>query len=110
MAKKTVSFDLDKAISRIAKPSVFDRIVREIDATEIPTRYIQSVLIQYYDSTVVEIDGSDLTKPIPLTKSMKLENMDSVFKNMRDMKIFIATDVLEEDVNKMVEDFLGKYC
>ena len=33
MAKKTTtSFNLDKAISRIAKPSVFDRIVKEIDA------------------------------------------------------------------------------
>ena len=42
MSKKTTtSFNLDKAISRISHPSVFDRIVKEIDAKEIPAKYIE---------------------------------------------------------------------
>lgn len=36
--KSTTSFNIDKAMSRITKPSVFDRIVKEIDAKEIPAK------------------------------------------------------------------------
>ena len=110
MSKKITSFNIDKAISRIAKPSVFDRIVKEIIAKEIPVKYIESILVQYYDGNVVELSGSQLTHPIPLNKNASWENMEDSFKKMRDVKIFIATDRLEEDVNRLVEDLLGKHC
>ena len=58
MAKKT-SFSLDNALSRIVKPSIFDRIVKEIDAKEVPVRYVQQILVQYYDGNVVELKGED---------------------------------------------------
>lgn len=110
MAKK-ISFGLDNAaISRVAKPSVFDRLVREIDAFEIPPKYIQTVLVQYYDGRVAEIQGSELTKPIPMNKDASLDQMEDVFKKMRDLKVFIDTELLEADVNRRVEGFLGKYC
>lgn len=110
MAKK-ISFGLDNAaISRVAKPSVFDRLVREIDATEIPPRYIQSVLVQYFDGSIVELGSTDLSKPIPMSKDATLDKMEDVFKKMKDVKIFIDTERLEADVNQRVEDYLGKYC
>lgn len=109
MAKK-ISFDLDKAINRITRPSVFDRIVREIDAIEIPTKYIQSVVIQYYDGKIFELDGIDLKNPIPLTKGPAWDKMEEKFKKMKDIKVFIATEKLEEDVNVAVELYLGKFC
>lgn len=111
MAKKTTtSFNIDKAISRIARPSVFDRIVKEIDATEVPAKYIEQILVQYYDGNVVELSGSELTHPIPVNKNASWEAMESAFKRMRDVKVFIATDRLEHDVNEQVEIYLGKYC
>lgn len=108
--KSSTSFNLDKAISRIAKPSVFDRIVKEIEAKEIPAKYIEQVLVQYYDGSVVELSGNELTHPIPLNKNLSWEDMEESFKKMRDVKVFISTDRLEVDVNKLVEDLLGKYC
>lgn len=108
--KSTTSFNIDKAISRIAKPSVFDRIVKEIDAKEIPTKYIEQILVQYYDGNIVELKGGDLTHPIPVNKSASWEMMEESFKKMRDVKIFLNTAILEEDVNIMVEEYLGKYC
>lgn len=111
MAKKsTTSFNIDKAISRIAKPSVFDRIVKEIDAKEIPTRYIEQILVQYYDGNVVELSGSDLQHPIPVNRNASWEMMEESFKKMRDVKIFINTDRLEKDINEKVEELLGNYC
>ena len=111
MSKKSVtSFNLDKAISRIAKPSVFDRIVKEIVAKEIPAKYIEQILVQYYDGNVVEISGADLTHPIPMNRNISWEKMEESFKKMRDVKVFINTDILEKDINEMVEKVLGSYC
>lgn len=111
MSKKTTtSFNLDKAIGRIAKPSVFDRIVKEIEAKEIPAKYIEQILVQYYDGNVVEISGEDLTHPIPMNRNISWDKMEESFKKMRDVKIFINTDSLEKDINEMVENILGPYC
>jgi hypothetical protein len=111
MAKKTTtSFNIDKAISRIVKPSVFDRIVKEIDAKEIPAKYIEQILVQYYDGNVVELRGNELTHPIPVNRSASWEAMEDSFKKMRDVKIFISTDRLETDINIMVEEYLGNHC
>lgn len=111
MAKKTTtSFNLDKAISRIAKPSVFDRIVKEVDAREIPAKYIEHVLVQYYDGNVVELSGNELTHPIPVNKDANWEMMEEAFKKMRDIKVFINTERLEKDINELVEKYLGHHC
>ena len=111
MSKKTTtSFSLDKAISRITKPSVFNRIVKEIDAKEIPAKYIEHILVQYYDGNVIELNGSELTHPIPVSRNISWDAMEDSFKKMRDVKIFINTDKLEKDINEEVEKFLGNYC
>jgi hypothetical protein len=111
MAKRTTtSFNIDKAISRIARPSVFDRIVKEIDATEIPAKYIEQILVQYYDGNVVELSGSELTHPIPVNRNASWEAMENAFKKMRDVKVFINTDKLEKDINEQVEKYLGSHC
>jgi hypothetical protein len=36
--------------------------------------------------------------------------MEESFKKMRDVKVFINTEVLEKDVNELVEKFLGTFC
>lgn len=111
MSKKTTtSFNLDNAISRIAKPSVFDRIVKEIVAKEIPAKYIEQVLVQYHDGNVVEISGADLTHPIPLNRNISWDSVEDSFKKMKDVKVFINTDTLEKDINEMVEKLLGPHC
>lgn len=111
MSKKTTtSFNLDKAISRITRPSVFDRIVREIDAKEIPAKYIEQILVQYYDGNVIELSGSELTHPIPINRNISWDVMEDSFKKMRDVKIFINTDKLEKDINDEVEKILGNFC
>ena len=111
MSKKvTTSFNLDKAISRITKPSVFDRIVKEIDAKEIPAKYIEQILVQYYDGNVIELSGSEITHPIPVSRNISWDVMEDSFKRMRDVKIFLNTDKIEADINLMVEEILGNYC
>lgn len=110
MSKKMTSFNIDNAVSRISKPSVFDRIVKEIDAKEIPTRFIDSIIVQYYDGNIVELRGDELTNPIPVNKNASWEVMEDSFKKMKDVKIFLSTDRLEIDINILVEKYLGKHC
>lgn len=111
MAKKTTtSFNLDRAISRITKPSVFDRIVKEVIAKEIPAKYIEQILVQYYDGNVIELKGDEITHPIPLNRKISFETMEESFRHMRDVKVFINTDKLEKDINEAVEKILGEFC
>jgi hypothetical protein len=111
MTKKiATSFNIDKAISRISKPSVFDRLVKEVEAKEIPAKYIEQILVQYQDGNIVELSGKELTYPMPVNKNPSWTAMETAFKKMKDVKVFISTDKLEEDVNIMVEDYLGKFC
>lgn len=110
MAKKITNISFDNAINRIAKPSVFDRIVKEIDAKEIPSKYVQQVLVQYYDGNVVELKGEELSHPIPMNKNASWDKMEESFKKMRDVKVFINTDILEKDINELVEKYLGIHC
>ena len=112
MASKNpiTNFNIDKAISRIASPSVFDRIVKEIEATEIPSKYVEQILVQYHDGSITELKGSELTHPIPINKNATWETKEDSFKKMKDVKIFINTSKLEKDINELVEAFLGKLC
>lgn len=110
MAKRMTNFSLDKAMGRIIRPSVFDRIVKEIDAKEVPAQYIEQILVQYYDGSVVELSKEEIKHPIPLNKHASWDKMEESFKKMRDVKVFINTDSLEKDVNALVENILGNYC
>ena len=108
--KTTTSFNIDKAIGRIVKPSVFDRIVKEIESSEIPADYIDHIIVQYYDGNIVELGRDEITYPIPMNKNVTWAMMEDSFKKIKDVKIFISTDRLEKDINVLVEDFLGKFC
>ena len=110
MAKKITNFSLDNAIDRIARPSVFDRIVKEIDAKEIPAKYVQQILVQYYDGSVIELSGDEITHPIPMNKNASWEGLEESFKKMRDVRVFINVETLERDINELVEKYLGAYC
>ena len=110
MTKKITSFNLDKAVGRIAKTSIFDRIVKEIEATEIPAKYVEQILVQYHDGNIVELNKAEISQPIPLNRDASWEVMEDEFRKMKDVKVFINTDDLERDVNELVEGILGNYC
>lgn len=110
MAKKPTSFSIDNALGRIAKPSVFDRIVKEIDPTEIPAKYIEKIVVQYNDGTIIELSGDEIAFPMPMTKSAQQASVEELFKTMRDVKVYVSTEQLEIDINELVEKYLGAYC
>lgn len=110
MSNKRTNFELDRALKRIVSPSIFDRIVREIDANEIPVEYIEQIVVHYFDGSVIELGVDELAHPIPLNRSAKWDQMDESFKKMKDVKVYVNTEKLEHDINLVVEDYLGGKC
>jgi hypothetical protein len=111
MAKKTItSFNVEQAMGRIVRPSVFDQILKEVDAQEIPAKYVQQILVHYHDGSTVELSGKDLEHPLPVNRSGSREEIAEHFKKMKDIKILIDTNILEQDVNAEVEKYLGRFC
>ena len=102
--------NIDKILNRITTPSIFDQIIKEIEPVQIPVKYIQQLIVYYHDGSVVELKGKDLTDPIPVNPDSDWSKIDSGFKKIRDVKIMIDLETLEEDINSRVETFLGKYC
>jgi len=106
---KSTTFELRKALGDFTKTSVFDKIMKEIDHLEIPSKYIDQVVIQYKDGTFSEIKGSDMSGSAFIEKSM-WDKIEGDNQKIKDIRAFINVEKLECDVNKLVEDYLGKYC
>lgn len=111
MAKKTItSFNIEQSSGKPVRPSVFDQILKEVDAQEIPARYVQQILVQYHDGSTVELSGKDLEHPLPVNRNGSRDEIVEHFKKMKDIKILIDTNILEQDINAEVEKYLGKFC
>lgn len=110
MSNKRTNFELDRALDRIVSPSVFDRIVKEIDPDEIPVDYIQQILVRYQDGSSIELSGDEISHPVPVNKHANWDEMDESFKRMKEVKVFVNTHKLETDINKLVENYLGGKC
>ena len=101
--------NINKALSNIANPSVFNRIVREIDPTHIPTEYIERITVFFNDGDSIDLTGDEIDMPIPLNKAGKWDQMDDSYTKIREVKVFIDTVKLERDINKQVDKLFRKY-
>ena len=111
MAKKTTTtFGVGIITSNDDKFSIFNRLIGEIDATEIPLSVIDIVLVQYCDGDVVELKSDELINSIPVNRASTWADMRNSIRQIRDIKIFLDNTKLESIVNPEVEKYLGKYC
>ena len=97
---------IDKILS---KPSVFDRLIKEILIIQVPVKYIQKLTIHYSDGNVINWTGNELTQSTTVLDTSKWEQLSSVYKRMKQIKIVIDTNLLEEDVNQALDKLLTKH-
>lgn len=109
MTIKKSNFNFNRAINSVSKPSVIDRIMREIEAIEVPEQYVEHIMVQYDDGTISELSGKDMIRPVPLSIHLPIlpDNHPDYLKQIMDIRIFINTSKLEHDVNIEVEKILG---
>lgn len=88
---------------------VFSRIISEINATEIPVKYIEKIAVTFSDGGRIELTGDEITHPVPINKRSTWENMQKNFSKVQEVKVFIKLQQLEEDINKIIAHRLRKY-
>ena len=109
MSKRTSGFNVERAAGSAARISVFDRIVREIEPVEIPSKYIHHIQVQYSDGTERLLNGDSLSQNIPVGKDSARRLADGE-QEVQDVKVHLNIDSIERDVNAMVESLLGPHC
>lgn len=110
MSKKISGFNVERAADNVARSSVFDRIIKEIEPVEIPAKYIQRILVQYKDGTSIELQGDSINHPLPVSKETARALAEDGVQQVSDVKLFLRIEEIEVDVNKMVGELLNKYC
>jgi len=106
---KSTVLESSHTLKQATKSSVFDRLVKEVNVEQIPPKYVDKVIIEYHDGTSVEIAGSDISTPVILDRKV-FQSLETNNQRIKDMKALINLEKLERDINKKVEESLGKYC
>lgn len=104
--RKVTPFELTQAMDKLTSESIFDKLVKEVDASEIPAQYVEYVAVQYKDGNTVELTGSEIANPIPINKDASWSDMEPTFKKVKSVKVFIDTKKLEEDVTVRIDQLL----
>lgn len=102
--KNSIKIKIEKSPKRLIKPTVFDRIIREINTNTVPARYVETMLIQFTNDNKIELRYNE----IPLTISA--DQTCPWYNEIEEIKILLNTDYLEEDIGKLIDQYLGKYC
>ena len=87
----------------------FAKIMSEITATEIPSKYIERICITYMDGGTIELSGDEVTHPVPVEQRPNWNKARMAGKSIRELKVFIKTEQLEKDINDELMKRLGKY-
>lgn len=90
-------------------PAPFARLIGEIYATRVPSRYIEKIVITYLNGTQVEMSGGEIAFPVPLNKTFDSNSTHEKYKNVKEIKVFLKLEKLEHDINVIIMDKLGKY-
>jgi myosin-crossreactive antigen len=107
--KKISNFELSEALNKTSSDATFDEIVKEIDTSEIPSKYIERILVTYKDGSQIELSNEDVLYPLPSKKTTKKELQKS-FNTIQQIRVFIDTKTLSYDVNNLLEKMLeGKF-
>lgn len=110
MSKKlSNSYRIDKVPSKSSRSIVFDALIKDIDMTQIPIKYVEEVIVYYQDGTSAGYNGSDLTDAIPMNKTLSFSK-NNIFKKMKDVKVYLNTALIEKEINEQVERYLGRFC
>ena len=105
--KKFTSFELSQALNDLSAESVFDRLVKEVEAKEIPAKYIEYLTVFYKDGTSVELSGTELSNPIPVNKNASWEDMETAYNKVKTVRVFVDTKKLEIDITAQIDDLLN---
>jgi len=101
--------NLRRALDRITKPNAYNEIIKQVTPTVIPVRFIQYVTVLYNNGKTVELKGTDITEPVPVKQYMSKEERQASRAQMADVKVFIDTEALGEEIENSIDNTFRKY-
>jgi len=111
MPRKFNGIELNKALDNgdVTQPSVFDKLVSEVVATEIPAKYIEYITVIYKNGQIVHLAGNEITHPMPVNETASWKLMEGSFAKIKDVRVYVDTKILGKDVNEQVDSLLDKF-
>lgn len=103
-----MSMKKNQLSENLSVPSNFNQILDEIDTDTVPPKYIGAIELYYNDGTSIDIPGAMLDDSVNVKEIHTCKNTNDA--DVIEAKVFIDTEKLENDVNELVEQILGKWC
>lgn len=89
--------------------STFRQLVAEIDVKTIPQKYVEKIIIFYYDGTVDEILNHDIDSPIDVKCNHNSFIASKCTKEMEKYKLYLDLVGLEQDVHEYMDFYFGDF-
>ena len=106
--RKITPIEFSRELNKVHYVSVFETLIKQVDAKLIPARYVEFLIVTYLDGSTVSLTGSELISPIPIHRDKPWSEMGSIFKKIKSIKLYIDTRTLELDVNRKIEDLFRR--
>lgn len=112
MSKKIISsFNISDSDDADTTKTSFEEILSSIEAQEIPSRYIDEVIIHYQDGSSDIVDTDQLPTILSVGKELLKNQIDNeTGRTMKNIQVMLNIALLECEINIEVEKLLGKLC
>ena len=87
--------------------AMFDRFVKDIDVSEVPTKYIEKIVVFDTKGNMIELNKNEIMHPLPINKDGSWESLKRSYKNIKEIKVFVDIPKLEKDINLTVDYLFG---
>lgn len=89
--------------------SIIVELLRDIEISEIPSKYIDSIEVGYSNGMTITLSGAEVKQPIPVIRGGNKKPVDDRFKEVTSVRVFIDLDSMENDINSRIDKmFDGK--
>ena len=91
--------------TKFEKEVYYTGIIRECHVCKLPTKYVRTVIVEYTDGVVIEIDGGFLTDEYITNNPSKWKKLETDFRKIEDIKIVFDSLLLGEYVEKEIAGY-----
>lgn len=95
--------DYRKAINDLINQYSFDKMLQEIDISKIEAKYIEKIVLYYTDGSTVDVYGYLLSGLIDINE-IHISPHTTDEAEVYECRLFINTNKLERDINKLIDD------
>lgn len=89
--------------------SLYDQFIEDINPVVIPVEYIYKMIIVYESGVELEIMGNEISEDVDIRDLNKWKSQRDGLKRVDDIKFYIDTKKLEQDVDALMFELFGTF-